>query len=299
MKGKNMKTLWKVACQEDKYPGMWQRWFRNQCVAVGWASKWGYKLEGKTKKHRGWSRVRNVLKEMKVGDLVIVALKGHRVGRLGEIVGMATGDDQWKPLVPEGPKLPDGEMGRRIFVRWDLTTGPVDDDLVVKLPASCRFSLPELRPTASKVASQSIKNVQEAMNDPSNWISLLGKFGYEQALSDYIATYPGRLEDGLEQHPNSRIRELVFKDKTRLDVLLMDRKGRPVIVECKQHGPTVGDINQLRHYMDRLKKEMHDRKARGILVHGGAQKISREIKKEARKKPMVEIVSYRIRVDFS
>ena len=33
-----MKTLWKIACQEDVYPGMWQRWFKNQCVAVGWAS---------------------------------------------------------------------------------------------------------------------------------------------------------------------------------------------------------------------------------------------------------------------
>lgn len=128
---------------------------------------------------------------------------------------------------------------------------------------------------------------------------MLGKFGYEQALSDYIATYPRRLEDGLEPHPNSRIRELVFKDKTRLDVLLMDRKGRPVIVECKQHGPTASDIKQLRHYMARLKKETGDRKARGILVHGGAQKLSREITREAKKKPIVEIVSYRIRVDFA
>lgn len=293
-----MKTLWKVACQEDKYPGMWQRWFRNQCIAVGWASKWGYKLEGKTKKHRGWSRVRNILKEMKVGDFVIVALKGNRVGRLGEIIGMATGDDQWDPFVPKGPKLPDGEMGRRIFVRWDLTIGPEDNDLVIKLPASCRFLLPELRPTASRITSRSIKKVQEVMNDPNNWVSLLGKFGYEQALSDYIATYPGRLEDGLEQHPNSRIRELVFKDKTRLDVLLIDRKGCPVIVECKQNGPMPRDIKQLRHYMSRLLAETGNRKARGLLVHGGAHKLSREILREAKKKPMVEIVSYRIRVDF-
>ena len=27
--------LWKIHCKEDAYPGMWRRWFRNQCVAVG------------------------------------------------------------------------------------------------------------------------------------------------------------------------------------------------------------------------------------------------------------------------
>jgi hypothetical protein len=33
---------------EDRYPGMWQRWYRHQCVAVGWYSKWGYRLAGKS-----------------------------------------------------------------------------------------------------------------------------------------------------------------------------------------------------------------------------------------------------------
>jgi hypothetical protein len=43
---KTMTALWKVACQEAVYPGMWQRWFKNQCVAVGWAAQWGYRLNG-------------------------------------------------------------------------------------------------------------------------------------------------------------------------------------------------------------------------------------------------------------
>lgn len=292
-----MKRLWKIACQEDIYPGMWQRWFKNQCVAVGWASMWGYKLEGPTKGGKGWIIARNALKEMAIGDFVVVALRGHRIGRLGEITGKAIEDDKWNPLVPKGPKLPDGEMGRRIFVRWELTTGPYDTDLVVKLPSLDRFTIGELRPTISRITSQAIDQVRLVMNDPTNWISLLGKFVYEKALSDYIASYPGRLEDGLLPHPNSRIRELVFKDKTRLDVLLIDRKENPVIVECKQHGPTVNDIKQLRHYIACLQKEA-GQKARGILVHGGAQKLSEEIIKEANKKPQVEIVSYRIDVNF-
>lgn len=293
-----MRKLWKINCQEDRYPGMWQRWFKNQCVAVGWASIWGYHLEGKTKGGRGWSAARNAIRAMSVGDLVVVALHGNRVGRIGEITGKAINDDEWAPLVPPGPKLPDGEMGRRIFVRWDLTIGPEDRDLVVQLPVGQTLSSGELRPTAARVQSRSIEQMVAAMNDATNWVSLLGKFGYERALSDYIASYPNRLEDGLLPHPNAKIRELVFKDRTRLDVLLVDRAGVPVIVECKQHSPSVADLTQLRHYVERLKEET-DQNARGILVHGGARKLPKDVLQEAKKEPRVEIVNYRLEVDFT
>jgi hypothetical protein len=36
--------LWKFHCMEDTYPGMWPRWFLNQCVGVGWWSGWGFSL---------------------------------------------------------------------------------------------------------------------------------------------------------------------------------------------------------------------------------------------------------------
>ena len=38
--------IWIVNCMENKYPGMWQRWFRNQCVAVGWPPGYGYRFDG-------------------------------------------------------------------------------------------------------------------------------------------------------------------------------------------------------------------------------------------------------------
>jgi len=292
-----MRTLWKIACKEDLYPGMWQRWFKNQCVAVGWRSCWGYTLDGKAK-NRGWSTARNALKEMKIGDLVIVALTGNRIGRIGEITGKPIGDDQWQPLVPPGPKLKDGEMGRRILVRWDLTTGPDDRDLVVQMPPGHTFNPGELRPTVSRINSMSVKEVRNIMNNPNNWVSLLGKFHYESALSDYIASYPYHLEDGLLPHPNKRIRELVFKDKSRMDVLLMDSHEKPVIVECKQYAPSVDNIRQLRHYMKRLKKET-GLKSRGILVHGGSRKMSFNVIREVKRKPAVEIVCYRLEVEFA
>jgi len=289
--------LWKITCKEDIYPGMWQRWFKNQCVAVGWASAWGYNLHGKTEGGKGWSTARNAINEMKLGDFVVVALRGHRVGRLGQITEKAIQDNEWNPLVPIGPEMPEGEMGRRIHVRWELTTGPENQDLVVQLPEGKTFSSGELRPTVSRIYSMSIEKLRQHMNDQTNWVSLLGRFGYEKALSDYIANYPNHLEEGLLPHPNSKIRERVFNDRSRLDVLLMDKNNVPVVVECKQHSPSVNDIAQLRHYINRLRKETGEL-ARGILVHGGAQKIPVDLISEAKKKPPVEVVSYSLEVNF-
>ena len=136
------------------------------------------------------------------------------------------------------------------------------------------------------------------MNDPRNWVGLLGKFGYEKALSDYIATYPNHLEDGLLPHPNVKIREMVFKDKSRLDVLLLDRRGTPVIVECKQHAASVKHINQLRRYVLSLEEQI-GKKARGILVHSGAQKLATDVIRASKKRPKIEIVCYRLRVEFA
>lgn len=292
-----MSVLWKVACQEDVYPGMWQRWYKNQCVAVGWAAMSGFKLHGDTDGGRGWITARNAINEMRPGDYVVVALRGHRLGRLGQLTAKAIEDDDWNPLVPPGPGLPDGEMGRRILVRWDLTTGPDSPDLVVQLPPGKTFSNGELRPTVSRVQSRTVDAVRADMNDPANWVSLLGSFRYEKALSDYIANYPNRLEDGLLPHPNSKIRERVFKDQTRLDVLLTDKANRPVIVECKQHAPSIYDIAQLRHYMQRLKQET-GQTPRGILVHGGAAKLPDPVMVEALREPLVEIVNYGLEVHF-
>lgn len=292
-----MIELWKVTCQEDVYPGMWQRWYRNQCVAVGWAAAWGYKLNGATEGGRGWSTARNAIKEMKAGDYVIVALRGNRVGRLGIITSKAIEDHEWEPLVPIGTGLPEGEMGRRILVRWDLTVGPDNQDLVVQLPVGKTLSNGELRPTVSRIRSLSLDELQAEMDEPANWVSLLGNFKYEKTLSDYIANYPNHLEDGLLPHPNSKIRERLFKDKTRLDVLLIDKQNMPVIVECKQNAPSNQDIKQLRHYMSLFVEEVGEM-PRGILVHGGASKLSSEVVKEARKAPLVEIVNYSLNVHF-
>jgi len=288
--------LWKINCMEDRYPGLWRRWYRHQCVTVGWYAGWGFTLKGPAK-DRGWSRSRNALADIKPGDAIVVALSGHRVARVGEVTGKAIEDNDWQPLVPRTRGEPDGEMGRRIFVRWDMTTGPDDRDLVVQLPEGRRFTSGELRPTLTEVHSQSLEHLMAAMNDRANWVGLLTQFDYEAALQQYIAAYPNRLEDGLLPHPDIKVREKVFDDRSRLDVLLIDRDERPVVVECKRGALSPADVSQLRHYMRALQRET-GLEPRGILVHGGALNLLEGVRREAAKPPSVQIVRYTLNVDF-
>ena len=133
-----MSKYWKIFCEETKYPGLWQRWFKNQCVAAGFIPEEGYALEGKSIK-AGWSKARNALKRMEQGDMVVVQLGGNRVARIGEVIRKQIRDDQWNPTVPRSKSLPYGGKGRQIAVRWDLNVGPNDADTVVLLPASHRL----------------------------------------------------------------------------------------------------------------------------------------------------------------
>lgn len=289
--------LWKVYCMEDEFPGLWHRLYRHQCVAVGWPPP-RHHLNGKTK-DRGLARVRNALSRMAVGDYVVAALKGNRIGRLGQITALAVNDIEWDPLVPKSKDLPVGQMGRRIQVRWDLACGPTDQDLIVSLPEGSRLAVNELLLTIAEIKSLTLKKLRATMNDPSNWVGLLAHFKYERALADYIAAHPHHLEDGLVPHPDSKVREKVFSDLKRSDVLLLDREERPVIVECKQGAPVVKHLEQLRDYMKRLQKQTGRNDVRGILVHGGSRKLHHEVVRAAAVAPPVEIVQHRLQVDFA
>ena len=290
-------TFWKINCMETTYPGMWQRWYVNQCVAVGWAGSWGFHLQGETDGGHGWSVTRNILNRMQIGDQIAVALSGHRIGRIGEVTGLAVEDSDWTPLVPKDNTLPDGEMGRRIAVRWDLLAGPDDREMVVSLPLNAQLTSGELRPTLSEIRSTTVETLKSIMKDESNWTALWAHFDYERALSGYIAAYPHRLEEGLLPYPNGKIRERVFPDGSRLDVILVDRSGVPVIVECKQGHPTTDNLNQLRGYLRNLEAETGVM-GRGILVHGGAKRLRRDVLSAANEVPAVEVVQYRLDVDF-
>lgn len=179
-----------------------------------------------------------------------------------------------------------------------MTLGPDDRDMVVLQPEESRFTSGELLPTIAEVKSHSFAKLKRIMNDPKNWESLFAHFDYEKALSGYIATYPHHLEDGLTAHPDEKVRERTYRDRSRSDVTLLDRDDRTVVVECKQAQPPVADIQQLRRYLNHLVNEKK-LAARGILVHGGSKKLRDDIRRAAAKKPKIEVVQHRLEVEFT
>jgi hypothetical protein len=294
-----MKTdLWKITCQEDRYPGLWQRWFRSQSVALGWPPQAGYHLDGSGKTTLGWTIARNALARIKPGDHIFVTLQDSRVARLGTVTELAVQDFEWNPFIPPSQTNKYGDKGRRICVRWDLESGPDDREQVVELPPGRRLSGAQLRTTLSIVTSPSLGDLKRILTEPANWVQLWANFDYERALSGYIAAYPHRLEDGLLPYPFEKTRERRGDGKTRMDVLLVDESGTPVVVECKQDAPTLNHLKQLRDYMAHVKKGT-GKLPRGILVHGGARKLKDQVRSAAKHKPEIELVQHNLEVLFS
>lgn len=297
--------FWRVHCHIGQHPGQWQYWFREQCCALGWwpptgmgAADEGWTFDGPSK-DQGWSTARNALKKMEPGDWLVATLPGHKVGRLGRVVSLAVRDEEWDPVVPPGKDLPRGENGRRILVRWELTTGPDDPSKVVLLPAHARFNSGQLMGTIRELPMERLETVRGAMRDASNWVSIAGSFRHETALSDYLSIHPHRLEPGMIAHPSEHVRERRFPDGTRSDVILMDRDGRVVIVECKQGAPTPANIGQLQDYlrwMTELSPELGE--PRGILVHGGSRRVNAVVR-DAAAVAGIELVYHELDVQFA
>ncbi len=136
------------------------------------------------------------------------------------------------------------------------------------------------------------------MRDENNWVGLQRRFISERSLSDYIAAYPDRLEDGLLPYPNAKVREKVFPDGTRSDVLLIDKNETPVVVECKQGEPTLKNVKQLRGYMKNVKIQTK-KKPRGILVHGGAASLRNEVRRKVAHHSSLKVIRYDLLVRFA
>jgi RecB family endonuclease NucS len=155
-----------------------------------------------------------------------------------------------------------------------------------------------VRPTICELDSKLFGSIVKAMNDENNWVGLQTRFISEQSLSDYIAMYPDRLEDGLLPYPNKKVREKVFPDRTRSDVLLIDKNETPVVVECKQGEPTLKNVKQLRGYMKNVKRET-GKKPRGILVHGGAANLRNEVRRKVAHHSSLKLIRYDLNVRFA
>ena len=286
---------------EDDYPGLWQTWFLQQTVAIGWPSP-HFSLEGPTP-DRSWAAARVAASQVRIGDRIVVQLSNSRVGRIGTVTRVKIEDAEWDPTVPVDKENPEGEMGRRIEVRWDLHVGPVSPSAVARLPVEARFKGRALRSTIVRLKEEAVEKIVFALSVESNWTSVHSGFASERAISEYIGTFPHLLEDGLRPYPSVKTREFAFSDKRRSDVLLLDRQGRLVIVECKQNSPCEADVNQIRHYMAMARKEVLGPKSktpiRGVLVHGGSRKIPESVMRLAMVQPHIELVRFAVSVNFA
>ena len=213
---------------------------------------------------------------VEAGDRIIIQLSNSRVGRIGTVTRVRISDVEWNPTVPIDANNPEGEMGRRIEVRSDLHVGPVSPSAVAKLPMEARLKGSYLRVTILILPDDVATKICDAPTDEANWTAVHSSFASKRAISEYIDSFPHFLEDGLRPYPSIKTREFMFSDKRRSDVLLLDRQGHLVIVECKQHSPNESDLDQLRHYMALARDEILDPSSptsiRGILVHGGSRK---------------------------
>ena len=290
-------NFWRVTCHTGHHPGQWQAWYREQCCGVGWPPP-EFSLQ-RSDGGPGWNQARNALSKMRPGDSIIASLPGHRVGRIGTIVEMAVEDGEWNPLVPPSPTKRFGENGRRIVVRWDLGCGPDSPDRVVLLPEGKRFSFGQARASIRRIPVEMEAPLREAMNDPNNWVSLIGQFRMEQAFSDYIALHPGRIEAGMIGHPDEQIRERSFNDHSRSDVILQDRHGVTVLIGCKQHAPSRKNIDQvLRYRRELIKVRGESYRVRLMIVHGGSRRVDAAVTKYA-SEHHVDLVYHELRVEFS
>ncbi len=295
----NIANVWKVYCMENNWPGLWKRCYQEQVAPIGFPPPYFTFL--KDSKHNNWGKVREPLSRIKIGDTIILSLPDNRVGRIGLVTDLKVKDDEWRPLIPKSKQYENGEMGRLIEVRWDMTSGPLSHDMVVKLPSEARFHSGRLRAAIAAVPPKLYVAIQCAMKDSKNWTPASGHiFKLEQSISDFIAQHPHMLEDGMTPYPSKKVREKVFRDGSRSDVLLIDTKGNTVIVECKQGVPTIEAVNQLRGYIHNALREeqIERRKLRGILVYGGKGQVDKDVVRACAKSPRIELVSYNLNVSF-
>ena len=292
--------LWKITCEEHRYPGLWQRWFRSQSVALGWAPVDGYHIDGSGVKSLGWTIARNAMARIKpAGRPHLCNSSEAGSPKLGTVTDLAVQDDEWNPLIPPTRTNRSGDQGRRIRVRWDLELGPDDREQVVELPPDTRLSGAQLRTTLSVVRSISLNRLKEVLGDPTNWVRLWANFDYERALSGYIAAFPHRLEDGLLPYPLEKTRERRGHGRTRMDVLLIDESGRPVVLWNGNRGRRCWIIfGNCGHTWQKVHEDT-GKVPRGIFVHGGARQLRDEIRREASRRPVIDLVQHNLEVGFS
>jgi hypothetical protein len=163
------RNCWAVICPEPDAPGLWGRWRKYKCVAIGWPPR-RFHLYGPERK-KSWASARKRALEVKPGDIIIPFLKYHRFGTPGVVTRIRIEDKQWEPTVPEGgySRNPgDPDLGRRIEVRW-LTRRVPPAGTIAAIPSRARKPRGEVRQAIERVRSDRYERFMRVIENPRNY----------------------------------------------------------------------------------------------------------------------------------
>jgi hypothetical protein len=159
---------WAVICPERDAPGLWQKWLKENCVAIGWPPS-RYHLTGPTNKS-SWRLARERALQIKPGDTVVPYILPYKFGTPGRVLSVEIADEQWKPTVKKGgyARNPDEpELGRRIQVEW-LKSGPTPDKVAL-VPLRMRTNGGEVKQTIEPITSSRYARFKNIFGNPKNW----------------------------------------------------------------------------------------------------------------------------------
>ena len=118
------------------------------------------------------------------------------------------------------------------------------------------------------------------------------EFPLEADLRDYLAHNLSVLEPGLQLYREGERTGVEFViDRGRIDVLALDSRGTPVVIELKLSEGRNRAIGQLLYYMGWVDRHLGKGRSRGIIV---AKEIPDELIMAVQRLPEVALFRYRI-----
>ncbi|WP_102335652.1 endonuclease NucS domain-containing protein [Salimicrobium jeotgali] len=172
------------------------------------------------------------------------------------------------PHINEGEKSDILVFGNPVYSHVLERPVPLDDELLHKFFNGKRINQGKLIMNKAKDPLDLIEYLMEFQQIPLQNIKLTTNDIYhlrESDIENFIESYPDCLENNLQLVG----RQKRFSDKSRLDLLFKDKAGIYVVVEIKKGLIDEDTYQQLKGYVDALKKEKNLREVRGMIVCRG------------------------------
>jgi len=118
------------------------------------------------------------------------------------------------------------------------------------------------------------------------------RFALELHLRDFLVKNLDKIEKGLTLYKNGEITGIEFSiEGGRIDILAIDKKGKPVIIELKLSNGRNKVLGQILYYMSWIDINLGLGESRGIII---ANDISSELRTAISRAPGVQLASYKM-----